>query len=124
MGIRKVKLEDVIPPKVVEVKTYSKAVYVEHEDVTPTVKEIPTPDSRLIKERLKELEVSEVVYFPEYRLEMMGDRIGPRYRQPPEKQKTKFRTAVYNNATAMGLKVSIYWVKTKNHTVTMRVTLK
>ena len=124
MGIRKVKLEDVIPPKVVEFKTYSEAVYVEHEDVTPTVKEIPAPDSRLIKERLKELEVSEAVYFPEYRLEMMGDRIGPRYRKPPEKEKVKFRSAVRNNATAMGLKVSIYWVNTKNHTVTMRVTLK
>ena len=121
MGIRKVKLEDVIPPK--EVKTYSEAVYFKQEYIPPPVREILPIDNRLIRERLLELEVYKATYFPEYRMEMRLDSFGV-YRNPHIQYRNRYSSALRRNAIAMELEVSIYWVRTKGNTATMRVTLK
>ena len=124
MGIRKVKLEDVIPPKVVEVKTYSEAVYVGDEDLVPVVKTLPVVDGQLVHDRLKTLTKGQPIYFPEYRLMMVGTGINTPYRHPARQDKVRYESALRNRAKAMGLGVSIRWVKTKNNTVTMKVSLK
>ena len=122
MVIRKVNMDELFPPK--EVKTFSEAVYVEVEPEPYPAKEMPAIDGQLIYDRLNTLTKEQPVYFPEYRLGMQSDRVGPRYRQPSKIEKARYHNAVRNRAVAMGLKVAIYWVKTKNSTVTMRVTLK
>jgi hypothetical protein len=122
MAIRKVNMDELFPPKVE--KTYSEAVYVGEEDLVPVPMTLPAIDGQVIHDKLKAMVKGEPTYFPEYRLKMVPTGINTPYRQPAQHIKGKYQSAIRNRAMAMGLKVSIHWVKSKNNTVTMRVTLK
>lgn len=122
MAIRKVNLNELFPPK--EVKTYSEAVYVGDEDLVPVPMTLPVIDGQLIQDKLKAMVKGEPIYFPEYRLRMVPTGINTPYHHPSSLIKARYHSAIRNRANYMGLKVSIHWVKSKNNTVIMRVTLK
>ena len=122
MAIRKVNMAELFPPK--EVKTYSEAVYVGDEDLVPVSMTLPAIDGQLIYDKLNAMVKDEPAYFPEYRLKMVSTGINTPYHHPSSLIKARYHSAIRNRATAMGIKVSIHWVKSKNNTVIMRVTLK
>jgi len=122
MGIRKVNMEELFPPKVE--KTYSEALYVEEEDLVPVPMTLPAIDGQVIHDKLKAMVKGEPIYFPEYRLKMTSTGINTPHRQPVDRIKAKYVGAIRNRAKTMGIKVSILWVKSKNNTIIMRVTLK
>jgi len=122
MGIRKVSMDELFPPKVE--KTYSEAVYVGEEDLVPVPMTLPVIDGQVIHDKLKAMVKGEPTYFPEYRLKMTPTGINTPYRQPVDRIKAKYVGAIRNRAKTMGIKVSILWVKSKNNTIIMRVTLK
>jgi hypothetical protein len=122
MAIRKVNMDELFPPKVE--KTYSEAVYVGEEDLVPVPMTLPAIDGQVIHDKLKAMVKGEPTYFPEYRLRMTATGVNTPYRQPVNRIKAKYVGAIRNRAKTMGIKVSILWVKSKNNTITMRVTLK
>jgi hypothetical protein len=122
MGIRKVNMDELFPPKVE--KTYSEAVYVGEEDLVPVPMTLPIIDGQVIHDKLKAMVKGEPIYFPEYRLKMIPTGVNTPWRQPDDRIKAKYVGAIRNRAKTMGIKVSILWVKSKNNTVIMRVTLK
>jgi hypothetical protein len=124
MSIRKVKLEEVFPPK--PPKTKSEAVYVDDEPEPETekvkVSRIHGWKGKLAQERLKGLDVGDVVYFPEFARSDIR-RCDHRTKQASKLDETNYRHAITRSADALGLSVSVYWVRARNSTVIPRATI-
>lgn len=122
MGIIKVNLDEVFPPK--PPKTKSEAVYVDNEPEPEKVTESKPHrwKAELIQERLKGLNVGDEVYFPEFAVEETS-KYNTHAKHTSAKDKAESRGAITYNAGAVGLKVSVYWVRAKKSQVIPRVTV-
>jgi hypothetical protein len=123
MGIRKVNIEELFPPK--PPKTKSEAVYVdtEPEPVKVTESKPHRWKAELIQERLKGLNVGDVVYFPELAVEETN-KYNTHAKHTSAKDKADNRNSITYNAGIVGLKVSVYWVRARNSKTIPRVTVK
>jgi hypothetical protein len=123
MGILKVNIEELFPPK--PPKTKSEAVYVDTEPEPVKVEESKPREwkAQLIQERLKGLNVGDVVYFPE-----LATQESSKYHTADKHSSSKYkadnRNVIIYNAGVLGLKVSVYWVRAKKSQLIPRVTVK
>ncbi len=122
MGIIKVNLDEVFPPK--PPKTKSEAVYVDNEPEPEKVTESKPRNwkAKLIQERLSGLNVDDIVYFPELAVEETL-KYNLTYKWASPKEKAKINACIVNNAKTLRMKVVIYWVRGRKDTVIPRVTI-
>jgi|688.fasta_scaffold168216_2 hypothetical protein len=124
MGIRKINLDEVFPPK--PPKTKSKAVYVDNEPEPVKVTESKPRNwrAKLIQERLKNANVGDIIYFPEFAVEeITRNRTQTKPRTIVKKERENIRAIIPYSANLLGLKVSVYWVRVRKSQVIPRVTV-
>ena len=122
MGILKVNIEELFPPK--PPKTKSQAVYVDNEPEPVKVTESKPRNwrAKLIQERLKNANVGDIIYFPEFAVEEATD-YRTNTKKAIAKERANIRAIIPYSASVLGLKVSMYWVRARNSKAIPRVTV-